>query len=123
MKKNLILKLSCFSFISLVPWTTLSCITKFPNDKENLIFNDSSFNENQKIEIILNNQQPKALEEIYSKNILCLISEVKNSYRNYKQQYFKLIRKYNSLKTKVFGLINLQEEKNGIEIQKFYNKW
>ncbi|ENY68486.1 Hypothetical protein, predicted lipoprotein [Metamycoplasma auris 15026] len=122
MKKFSILKNFIFLSVISLPLVSVSCI-QYPNDDENLVFDAPFSNESKNIEITLKNHELNDIKNLYSKEILNLIEEVKSAFRNYKLKYFRLIRKIRSLENKVNNLIPIQEEEHAKKLEEFYNKW
>ncbi|MBU4692302.1 hypothetical protein KQ875_01665 [Mycoplasma zalophi] len=117
--------LKYFIFISPIIFSSLvvSCI-KYPNDNEDLEFRENILNNKQKEDIIINNEDTQKIKTLYEENVLNIFIEVKAIYRQFRNQYYKLIKKTQSLKNKLPELVLDQgNEKNKNEIQKFYDKW
>ncbi|MCU4117231.1 hypothetical protein N8G13_02020 [Mycoplasma zalophi] len=117
--------LKYFIFISPIIFSPLvvSCI-KYPNDNEDLEFHENILNNKQKEEIVIKNKDTQKIKTLYEENVLNIFIEVKAIYRQFRNQYYKLIKKAQSLKNKLPELVLDQgDEENKTQIQKFYDKW
>ncbi|MDI3348127.1 HxHSH motif-containing lipoprotein [Mycoplasmopsis arginini] len=106
------------------PLIAVSCGIEYPDDRENIIWDNTNENKNNIKKIELQNSKTIEINQIYSQKISQIFSDVKSVYRNYRKYYVKLIRKIEALRTKVSALIIDQgNPTNSEKIQQFYIKW
>ncbi|WP_235655302.1 HxHSH motif-containing lipoprotein [Mycoplasmopsis arginini] len=106
------------------PLIAVSCGIEYPDDRENIIWDNTNENKNNIKKIELQNSKTIEINQIYSQKISQIFSDVKSVYRNYRKYYVKLIRKIEALRTKVSALIIDQGNSiNSEKIQQFYIKW
>ncbi|BAP39797.1 HxHSH motif-containing lipoprotein [Metamycoplasma canadense] len=123
MKKNNLLKFILPSVSIFNPLIVISCVN-YPNDNENLSFTESNLNIKKDIEINLKNDQTKKIKDIYLNKILKLFISIKETYRNFRKDYYWIIRKIDSFREKVQSLIIDQGKKeNSEQIKHFFDKW
>lgn len=124
MKKKNIWKILIPASLLSTPLIAVSCGIEYPNDNENIIWDNTNENKNNIKKIELQNTKTIEINQIYSQKISQIFSDVKSVYRNYRKYYVKLIRKIEALRTKVSDLIIDQgNPTNSEKIQDFYIKW
>ncbi|WP_427867396.1 HxHSH motif-containing lipoprotein [Mycoplasmopsis arginini] len=124
MKKKNIWKILIPASLLSTPLIAVSCGIEYPNDNENIIWDNTNENKNNIKKIELQNTKTIEINQIYSQKISQIFSDVKSVYRNYRKYYVKLIRKIEALRTKVSALIIDQgNPTNSEKIQDFYIKW
>ncbi|MGX9358794.1 HxHSH motif-containing lipoprotein [Mycoplasma sp. 332] len=106
-----------------LPAISISCI-RYPNDSENVSLNESIENKSNIVEIKLENKPTLEIKKIYDNELLKLFLEVKQTYRNYRKRYIRIIRRIDAFRNKVAALIIDQgKPENSKKINDFFVKW